>query len=134
MQIASCLKNFTILMKEVDVFCASTEFEKIVGDKTLNKYGYQPIIRSEDQEEDKPYKPPYSTLKTELHWFGLVRLKDKNKYRLHFLLRQLNFPIMIKYFPRIPFMSVATQYFFHRNNLGRLSGIQKTLFICPNGV
>ena len=63
------IEEFYKKMKELDTYLVSTEFKKkLFGDKNLNKYEYQPIVREEDQEEDQPYKPPYIKLKIDFNF------------------------------------------------------------------
>ena len=64
------IEEFYKKMKEVDAYFASTEFKKkLFGDKNLNKYEYQPIVREDEQEEDNQlYRPPYIKLKIDLNF------------------------------------------------------------------
>ena len=63
------IEEFYKKMKELDTYFASTEFKKkLFGDKNLNKYEYQPIVREDDQEEEQLYRPPYIKLKIDLNF------------------------------------------------------------------
>ena len=63
------IEEFYKKMKELDAYFASTEFKKkLFGDKNLNKYEYQPIVREDDQEEEQLYRPPYIKLKIDLNF------------------------------------------------------------------
>ena len=70
------IKEFYTKMNELDEYFSSGEFKKrIFGDKNINKYEYQPIVREpEVSEEDLSdverqsviYKPPYIKLKIDI--------------------------------------------------------------------
>ena len=48
------IEAFYKKMNELDTYFTSTEFKKkLFGDKNLNKYEYQPIVREDDQEEEQ---------------------------------------------------------------------------------
>ena len=67
------INEFYAKMKELDAYFASDEFKRtIFGDKNINKYEYQPIVREPTINEDDngecetAYKPPYIKLKIDL--------------------------------------------------------------------
>ena len=61
-------------MKELDAYFSSDEFKRIIfGDKNINKYEYQPIVRTPEinggddlGEYAAAYKPPYIKLKIDI--------------------------------------------------------------------
>ena len=72
-------------MKELDAYFASDEFKRtIFGDKNVNKYEYQPIVREPTMNEDDDgecetaYKPPYIKLK-----IGIDNTTDRPSIKLY---------------------------------------------------
>ena len=66
------INEFYAKLKELDAYFGSDEFKRtIFGDKNINKYEYQPIVREPTINEDDngegeaAYKPPYIRLKVD---------------------------------------------------------------------
>lgn len=57
-------------LKEIDAYCDTDSFRfQMFGDKMQNKYQYQPLVRTPEEDEEKQYyNPPYTKFKLGLKY------------------------------------------------------------------
>jgi len=67
------IEDFMKLLESIDELCDTDEFRKEqFGEKEYDKYAYQPLIRSPEEEVDEngnvKYRPPYTKIKLDLEY------------------------------------------------------------------